>query len=84
MWVQLCFLLGHLQSDAIESRCGWLRQLNGANYFISMRQVLETDRKIQDVSLVKFSCFSLKEVDEAILTSAQSLDQSDDDQTLMT
>ena len=25
-------LLGHLQSDAIESRFGWLRQLSGANY----------------------------------------------------
>lgn len=32
-------LLGHLQSDPIEARFGWLRQLSGANYFISMKQV---------------------------------------------
>jgi len=36
-------LLGHLQSDAIESRFGWLRQLSGANYFPSTRQVFEGD-----------------------------------------
>ena len=26
-------LLGHLQSDPIEARFGWLRQLSGANYW---------------------------------------------------
>lgn len=56
-------LLGHLQSDAIERRFGWLRQLSGANYFISMRQVLEGDRKIRAVSLLKFSSISLAEID---------------------
>ena len=39
-------LLGHLQSDAIERRFGWLRQMSGAHYYISMRQVLDSDRKI--------------------------------------
>ena len=34
-------LLGHLQSDALESRFGWLRQLGGANYYISTPQVVE-------------------------------------------
>jgi len=37
-------LLGHLQSDAIESRFGWLRQLAGANYYPSMRPLLEGDK----------------------------------------
>lgn len=50
-------LLGSLQSDAIESRFGWLRQLSGANYYISMRQVMESDRKIRALSLLKFSNF---------------------------
>jgi len=59
-------LLGHLQSDAIESRFGWLRQLSGANYFISTRQVLEGDRKIRALSLVKYSQLSLEDVDNAI------------------
>ena len=38
-------LLGHVQSDAIESRFGWFRQLAGANYYISTRQVVEGTRK---------------------------------------
>lgn len=61
-------LLGQLQSDAIESRFGWLRQLSGANYFISMRQVLEGDRKIRALSLLKYSRLSLEDIDEAIQT----------------
>lgn len=60
-------LLGNLQSDAIESRFGWFRQLSGANYFISTRQVMESDRKIRALSLVKFSRFSLADIDAALL-----------------
>jgi len=52
-------LLGHLHSDAIETRLGWLRQLVGANYYISMRQVIEGDWKIRALSLLKFSHLSL-------------------------
>ena len=63
-------LLGRLQSDPIESRFGWLRQLSGANYYVSMRQVLEGDRKIRALSLLKFSEFSLSEIDEAIQSDA--------------
>jgi hypothetical protein len=59
-------LLGHLQSDALEGRFGWLRQLSGANYFISTRQVLESDRKIRAVSLLKFSGISLSAIEDAI------------------
>lgn len=59
-------LLGRLQSDALESRFGWLRQLAGANYFISMRQVVEGDRKIRALSLLKFSKVSLSELEVAV------------------
>ena len=59
-------LLDHLQSDAIESRFDWLRQLSGANYFICMRQLLESDKKIRVLSLVKFSGYSLAEIDESL------------------
>jgi len=59
-------LLGRLQSDAIERRFGWFRQMSGANYYISTRQVLESDRKIRGLSLLKFSKFHLSEIDEAI------------------
>ena len=77
-------LLGNLQSDAIESRFGWLRQLSGANYFISTRQVMESDRKIRALSLLKFSGVSLSEIDDALQqiesASAHSeLDKTADD-----
>jgi len=59
-------LLGQLQFDAIESRFGWLRQLSGANYFLSTRQVFEGDRKIRALSLLKYLQLSLEDVDSAI------------------
>jgi hypothetical protein len=65
----LYVLFGQLQSDWIESRFGWLRQLSGGNYFISAKQVLDSDRKIRAVSLLKFSGFSLAEIDVAIQES---------------
>lgn len=55
--------------NPIESRFGWLRQLSGANYYISTKQVLDSDRKIRALSLLKFSCISLSELDCAIQSS---------------
>ncbi len=43
-------LLGNVQSDALEARFGWFRQLSGANYYVSLKQILE--RKIRTLSLV--------------------------------
>ena len=63
-------LLGHIQSDAIESRFGWFRQLAGANYYVSTRQVLKGDKKIRALSLVKFSHFSLSEIDNELSASS--------------
>jgi len=70
-------LLGHLQSDAIERRFGWLCQLSGANYYISVRQVIESDRKIRALSLLKFSGLSLSDIDAAIQCDVSEI--SDDD-----
>ena len=76
-------LLGQLQSDGIESRFGWFRQLSGAaHYYVSMQQVLESDWKIRALSLTKFSSYSLAEIYEAIETAElvsaanESLDSS--------
>ena len=52
-------LLGKIQSDIIEERFGHIRQLSGANYYISMR--LETNRKLRTLSLLKYSQISVKE-----------------------
>ena len=70
-------LLGQLQSDAIESRFGWLGQLSGANYYISMRQVLKSDRKIRVMSLVKYSNFSLSKIEDALQNETNATDSAD-------
>ncbi len=55
-------LLGNVQSDALEARFGWFRQLCGANYYISLKQILESERKIRTLSLVKMPGIDLKQV----------------------
>ena len=58
-------MLEHIQSDTIEGQFGHIRQLSGANYFISMRQLYESDRKLRTLSLLKYSQISLKEIEDA-------------------
>lgn len=57
-------LLGKCQSDDLEERFGWYRQLCGANFFVSVRQVLEAEKGIRLKSLLKFSQLTMKEVGE--------------------
>ncbi len=52
--------LGKFQSDPLERRFGWYRQLCGANYFISVRQIVEAEKSIRVKSLLKFSGVSLE------------------------
>ena len=47
-------LLGCILSDNLEERFGWYRQLCGGNYYLSVRQVLENERKIKCMSLMKY------------------------------
>ena len=46
-------LTGKLHSDPLEARFGCYRQLNGANFFISLRQVLESEKKIRVLNTLK-------------------------------
>ena len=55
-------LLRHAQSDCIERRFGWYRQLNGANYYASVRQFVEAEKTIRLKSLIKFNNFSMTEI----------------------
>uniref|UniRef100_A0A0K2TY48 Putative LOC100205425 [Hydra vulgaris] n=1 Tax=Lepeophtheirus salmonis TaxID=72036 RepID=A0A0K2TY48_LEPSM len=48
-------LLGMFQSVPIERRFGWYRQLSDCIYYINVRQILEAEKKICILSLVKFS-----------------------------
>ncbi len=40
-------LLGKFMSDPIEARFGWYRQMNGGNFIMSLRQLLDSEKKIQ-------------------------------------
>ena len=53
-------LLGKVQSDTLEGRFGHIRQLSGGNYYNSIRKLLESNRKLRAVSLLKHSGISVK------------------------
>ena len=61
-------LLGKMQSDNTEGRFGHIRQLSGRNYYISMRQLYENDRKLRTISLLKYSKILIAEIDETAKT----------------
>lgn len=73
-------LLGKVNSDPLERRFGWYRQLAGANYFISVRQFLEAEKKIRLRFLVRYENLTLADVSEVFQDSAhitQSMIESD-------
>ena len=53
--------LRHVQSDALENRFGWCRQLCGGNYFTTVRQFLQAEKTIRIRSLVKMG-FNMTDV----------------------
>ena len=59
-------LLGLITSDPIEKRFGWYRQLGGANYYLSVRQFLESEKKICLQTLIKFGDLSFKDACEIL------------------
>jgi hypothetical protein len=65
-------LLGMINSDPLEKRFGWYRQLSGANYFASVRQFLEAEKKIRIKCLVKHGQVSLQEVREVFKESNEA------------
>ena len=54
-------LTGHIQSDYLESRFGWYRQLCAANYYNPVLQFLQCEKTIRVRSLVKMG-FNLSEI----------------------
>ena len=66
-------LIGKIQSGSIESRFGHLRQLSGLDYFISMRQLFENDRKLRAISLLKYSAISINDVEAAVKEKSKEL-----------
>lgn len=58
-------LTGYFQSDPIEARFVKYRQMSGANFFISVKQLMESEKKIKLVSLLKSSGITLAEISMA-------------------
>ena len=61
-------ILGLITSDHIEKRFGWYRQLGDAYYYLSVRQFLESEKKIGLQTLIKFGDISFKEACEILKT----------------
>jgi hypothetical protein len=57
-------LTGHIQADFIEGRFGWFRQLSGANYYNSVVQMLQAEKRIRIRSLVhmNFNFIEIKDI----------------------
>lgn len=55
-------LLGKISTDPLESRFGWFRQLAGANYFLSVRQFFEAEKKIRIQALIKWVSLNVEDV----------------------
>ena len=71
-------LTGHIQSDFLESRFGWYRQLRGANYYNNVLQFLQAEKTIRIRSLVKmgFSLSDIKGIFEKKDTESADLDSN--------
>lgn len=52
--------------------------MSGANYLISLRQLLESDRKIRAISLLQFSSFSISDIDEKLHQQTSDTDVHSD------
>ena len=57
-------LLGKINSDPLERRFGVYRQLNGANFFVSVKQFMETEKKLRLRSLIRMNKMVPKELKE--------------------
>ena len=42
-----------LASNLIESRFGWYRQVNGRNYFMCVKQLIEAEKKIRVLNFLQ-------------------------------
>ena len=70
-------LLGLIQSDFLEGRFGWYRQLNGGNYYASVLQFLQAEKTIRLRSLVEVG-YNQSEID-AIFSEVKEMEASKDE-----
>ena len=70
-------LLGKLQSDALEARFGIYRQLNGASFFMSIRQVLHAEKKIRVLNLMQMGVVAAAVLSSNVSPSVESIAEVD-------
>ena len=61
-------LLGNIQSDPLERRFSWYRQSSGANYHISVLQIIQSEKIIRTRSLIEqgFDMSQIKDIFENV------------------
>jgi hypothetical protein len=70
-------LLGKLQTDNLEARFEEYRQLSGANYLVSVQQILEAEKKLKIYSVLCMCSPSCGAVLVSDLSAAFSMSYSD-------
>ena len=77
-WSMEFILTGHIQSDFLEGRFGWYRQLCGANYYNTVLQFLQAEKTIRIRSLVKmgFNLSDIKDIFEDGETESHHLESN--------
>ncbi|XP_018914579.1 uncharacterized protein [Bemisia tabaci] len=80
-------LLGKLQTDNLEARFGGYRRISGCSYFVTVEQVLESERKLKLLSILKLKSansgeFSLTSFAEGCKATATALSEKAEDTTL--
>ena len=72
-------VLGKFSSDCLEQRFGRFRPLSGANLFISCKQLLEAEKKVRILSLIRdgISPSEVAAVEMSLETAAQDIDSED-------
>ena len=55
-WISY-LLTGKLTSNSIDGRFGWYRQVNGGNYFMCVKQLIQAEKKIRILNLLQQNVF---------------------------
>jgi hypothetical protein len=66
-------LLGQLQSDPLERRFGRYRQMSGANFFVSFKQICESEKRLKVASSLKHSGLTVNDLKSISDDDAYSL-----------
>ena len=66
-------LLGKFCSDPIEARFGCYRQMSGGNFFMSLKQLLESEKKIRVLGQIQQNMISCVSRDENFLIEKQNV-----------